>query len=133
MTQERFCQLCDCDGKDPIMASALKGLEKNWACPLLGKKKICETCCHFEVSGGAGAPDTLREVRKISKKSVKDVHATCVACPHGGPKLDKMPELVSISGKDGKQITLGPEFEAAKQELMKEWKAQQKRFKGGKA
>jgi hypothetical protein len=132
MTKERFCQLCGCDGKDPVL-KATGRREKNWSCPLLGGENICETCCWHEVSGGTGAPDTLREVCKISGKSVKDVHATCVACPHGGPKLNKKPELISISGEGGKQITSGPEFEAAKCELMKEWKAQQKRFKGGKA
>lgn len=116
----KYCELCNCTSHSDMP----KHLKENWACPLLGGKNICEVDCHFEVSAGMGAPDTLREVMKISGKTAWDVRQTCIACPKGGKKLDRPPELISIRGDDGKQITSGREFEAAKKRDVKQWKAQ---------
>lgn len=123
---EKYCQLCRCTGaKEEGMP---KGLDKNWACPLLGKK-ICLVCCEIELEGGMGAPDTLEDVMKITGKSPREIHQTCVACPHGGPDLEKPPKLVSIRGKDGKQKTRGAEFELAQKESISWFMARIKRLK----
>lgn len=80
----KFCALCSCvDHKD--MGPANGG---NWDCPLLGEK-ICSTDCEIELEGGLGAPDILREVCKRTGKTPQEVHAVCVACPHGGKKLER--------------------------------------------
>lgn len=108
---ERYCQLCSCTGA--AAEGMPKGLDENWACPVMGGKKICLVCCHYDLEGGLGAKDTLLEICDISKKSPIQVHEACVACPHGGKNLTKPSGLISVMGDDGKQKTSGPEFRKA--------------------
>jgi hypothetical protein len=87
---DKFCDLCDCDGA-PMGDYA----EKNYPCPLLDRN-ICETCCQAEVMGGMGAPDTFLELCKKSERTPQEAHAACVACPNGGPGLDRVPKVIYI-------------------------------------
>jgi len=119
MSEKRYCELCNCTSHSDMP----KHLKENFPCPLLGGKNICEVDCHFEVSGGMAAPDTLRQVMKISRKTAMEVRQTCIDCPKGGKKLEREPELVAIRDKDGNQITSGREFERAKARGKKEWQA----------
>jgi len=102
---------------------------KNWMCPLLGKK-ICEVCCHIELEGGMGAPDTLREVCGMVKKTAPEVHKTCVKCRHGGKKLEKPPRLVSIRDKRGDYVSRGKEFQKVQRDLLKDWKDRIRKLRG---
>lgn len=95
MPAEKFCELCACDGPGPEELD-----NKSWPCPLLGRN-ICSTCCQHEIEGGMGAEDTLREMCKKSERTPQEVHAACVACPHGGPGLDTQPEVLYV--KPGKE------------------------------
>jgi len=104
--KERFCALCSCTSHSDMPLD----LRKNWVCPILGKK-ICKVDCIYEVAGGMGAPDTLRRVSKMSDKSPQEIHSICVVCRHGGRGLDRPGRIVSITNKDGKEVTSGPEIE----------------------
>lgn len=64
--------------------------------------------------GGMGSSFMLREVCQKSRKTRAEVHAACVACPHGGPELDEPMELIAVRGADGTMKESGPEFEEAK-------------------
>jgi hypothetical protein len=119
MSEKKYCELCNCTSHSDMP----KHLKENWACPLLGGKNICEVDCHFEVSGGMGAPDTLRQVMTLSGKSAWEVRQACIACPKGGKKLEHPPEIVAILGKDGKRISSGQELERAQKRCEKEWRA----------
>lgn len=88
MSAEKFCELCVCTSKGIFR-------EENWLCPLIGRN-ICEVCCQAEVAGGMGAPDTLREICKLSERTEPEVHAACVACVHGGPQLNEPPKALYV-------------------------------------
>ena len=124
-----FCAECSCTGEPQDLGNGKIHQEKNWACPLLGGKMICETCCYHELAGGMGAPDTLREMSKKTEKSPAEIHATCVACPHGGPEIDEPPRLISVRGSDGKYHKSGPEFDAHERDAQEGWREQLKRLK----
>ena len=104
--KEKFCALCSC----PDHTDMPLDLRRNWLCPIL-KKRICLVDCHYEVSGGTGAPDTLRRVCKMMGMSPQEIHAACVKCRHGGKALDRPGRVVAIAGKDGKEVTSGLEIE----------------------
>lgn len=116
--KKRFCALCRCTSHSDMPLD----LRKNWVCPILGKK-ICKVDCHYEVSGGTGAPDTLRQVCKMMGMSPQAIHAACVKCRHGGKTLDRPGRIVAITGKDGKEKTSGAEIER----LRKRDKAEQEK------
>lgn len=84
----KWCALCECDGHGPANPE-----EPSFDCPLLGKK-ICETCCSAELMGGMGAPDTVDQVCKTTGKTPQEVHRVCLACPHGGPGVGELGELI---------------------------------------
>lgn len=122
---DRFCVLCACDGEPqswphPKTGETVTHKEENWACPLLGAD-ICQTCCQADLEGGLGASDTLREVSRMARKTEQEVHAVCVACPHGGPGLDRPPKLLAHRGSDGKLVEAGPEFEDAQRDSDAAW------------
>lgn len=119
MKKKPFCGLCKCDNHDD-MGPAGRGDNSNWHCPLLNTN-ICYVDCEIELEGGMGAPDTLAHVCKKTGKTPQEVHATCVACPHGGKKLERSPKLISVRGKDGTQVSSGPEFDRALKETKDEW------------
>ena len=124
MSKEKFCELCHCTKQD-----GKRDMTVNYPCPLLGGKNICDVDCHFDLGAGHGAPDTLRKVMTISRKSAWEVNQTCVACPRGGKKVNMPNRLISIRGKNGKQVKSGPEFEAAKKGDEISWKAHLERLK----
>ncbi len=121
MKEGRFCTECSCSGEPEDLGNGKVHQEKHWACPLFGGVMICETCCQVELAGGMGAPDTLRNASKRTEKSPAEIHATCVACPHGGPELDVPPKLLTVRGSDGKYHESGPEFEAQDQAVREGW------------
>lgn len=120
MAEEQFCGDCSCSGEPLDLGTGEVHVEKNWDCPLIGTK-ICQTCCHHELAGGMGAPDTLRGMVKRTGKSPSEIHATCVKCPHGGPKLDEPHKLISVRGEDGNMHSSGPEFETHDREFKEAW------------
>lgn len=114
---EPFCVLCPCKGEPvswthPVSGETVTHKEKNWPCPLLGGN-ICDACCTAELMAGFGASDTLREVCQKSRKTAAEVHAACVACPHGGPECDEPMKLIAVRAADGNMVESGPEFEEA--------------------
>lgn len=124
---DRFCLECACSGEpqtftNPKTKRAETWREENWRCPLLGGN-ICETCCRVELAGGMGAPDTLRGMMKRTGKTAVEIHAVCLACPHGGPALDEPPKLISARDENGNLATSGPAFEAHDREFRKDWGA----------
>lgn len=119
---ERFCLECRCKGEPMDLGNGKVHQEKNWECPLI-KGKICETCCHHELAGGMGAPDTLREMVKKTGKTTAEILSMCVACEHGGPQLVEPHPLLMARGKDGTMKTSGPEFDAADAEFKEQWAA----------
>jgi len=121
---DRFCSECNISGKPLDLGDGNVHQEMNWECPLLGGAKICETCCQVELAGGMGAPDTLRETSRKTGKSAAEIHAICVACPHGGPDLEEPPKLVMARGQDGTMKTSGPEFDAHDLEYREAWAEQ---------
>jgi hypothetical protein len=118
----RFCSECNCKGEPMDLGNGKVHKEENWDCPLYGTK-ICETCCQVELAGGMGAGDTFREAIKKTGKSGAEIHAICVACPHGGPELETPPDLIMCRGSDGEMKKSGPEFEAHDREFKEEWAA----------
>ena len=108
---DKFCELCSCTGHPS--EGMPKSLSGNRKCPVMGGKNICVVCCDYDLEGGMAAADTLKETCRISGKTPWEVHQGCVACPHGGPDLDKPHELVAFRGQDGKTITSGPVFKKA--------------------
>jgi hypothetical protein len=109
----KFCSLCPCCGKDaPELPESLKDLAQSYNCPLL-KDKICATCCKYDLWGGMGAPDTLEEVCQKTGKTPQEVHAACMACQYGGPKLETPMKLVLARDENGHAVREGPEFKAA--------------------
>jgi hypothetical protein len=126
----RFCEECSCDGKPQAIGEGGVYQEKNWPCPLLYGKNICQICCRIELAGGMGASDTLDGMARKTGKTVPEIHATCVGCTFGGPELEEPPELASMRGKDGTSKTSGPEFETHRMDLLKEWYEQLDRVAG---
>ena len=124
MKDDRFCSECKCSGRPQDLGNGNVHQEQNWECPLLGGAKICETCCQVELAGGMGAPDTLRETSRKTGKSASEIHAVCVACPHGGPGLDEPPTLLMARGADGQMHESGPEFDAHDRESREAWTEQ---------
>jgi hypothetical protein len=115
-----FCLECSCSGKPIDLGNGKIHQEKNWDCPLLGGT-ICETCCQVKLAGGMGASDTLEGMVRKTGKSATEVHAICVACPHGGPDLDEPPRLTVACAESGEMVTSGPEFEEAEREFREYW------------
>jgi hypothetical protein len=112
----KFCSLCRCpDHLD--MGGANGG---NWDCPLLGDK-ICSVDCEIELEGGMGAPDTLKKVCERTGKTPQEVHAICVACPHGGKDLEKYRSVMPPYGEDGKGRLNDPELIRVMEETKVEW------------
>lgn len=109
-----WCALCECVGPDPAQPQ-----EPTFDCPLLGKK-ICETCCGAELMGGMGAPDTLDQVCQTTQKTPREVHAICKACPHGGPEVGELGELVYSN----------PEKKKENEEFQEQWEKRLKWLRG---
>lgn len=93
---ERFCLECRCSGEPVDMGDGRIDQEKNWHCPLLGGP-LCEICCQTEVKANNGFLDTLEYVSRKTGKSATEIYATCMACPHGGPELDRQPIVITVS------------------------------------
>lgn len=108
---EAWCALCSCEGPSPEMPE-----EKNFDCPLLGKK-ICETCCSAELMGGMGAPDTVQQACEMTGKTPQALHRICLACPHGGQGVGELGELIYSDPNKKKE---NEEFEAQWKEKL-EW------------
>ena len=126
----KFCSLCPCCGKEsPELPEKLKDLAQSYDCPLL-KDKICATCCKYDLWGGMGAPDTLQEVCDKTKKTPQEVHATCVACEHGGTKLEEPWKLMMTRDENNKIVQSGPAFEAAQKREDEKWMKRIKWLRG---
>ena len=123
---ERFCELCNCDGKEKGIPAYLN---ENYKCPVLGGKNICSTDCHYDLGAGFGATDTLGDVMKKTGKLAYEIFQTCLACPHGGQDVILPNKLVSYTAPDGKKHTSGPVFEAAKKAMIEEHEALLKAIK----
>lgn len=128
MSKERFCSECRCSGESQDLGNGKVHQERHWSCPLLGGP-ICETCCEVELAGGMGAPDTLDGFVMKTGKAPAEIHAICVACPHGGPALEEPWGLIAARGSDGEMHESGPEFEAHDREFRQEWAARLKELK----
>lgn len=125
---DRFCLECNCKGHPVDLGNGKVHQEKNWECPLI-KGNICETCCHFELAGGMGAPDTLRAMVKKTGKSTAEIHAICVACEHGGPELEEPPRLIMVRGEHGEMKKSGPEFVSHDREFRERWQERLQQLK----
>jgi hypothetical protein len=71
---------------------------QNWHCPLLGAN-ICDVCCNCELMAGSGAPDTLRDVCAVTKKTPQEVYQACSKCEH----FTTLEDFETVSVAPGKE------------------------------
>lgn len=128
VNEKPFCSECSCSGEALDLGHGESYQEKNWHCPLIAAN-ICDTCCHDELGGGMGAPDTLMGMVRKTGKSAAEIHKICVDCSHGGKALEEPPQLISVKSEAGSMIDSGEEFQVKDAEFKEQWAQRLKRLK----